>query len=272
MDLYNIVNIALSVIVSIFSVIASIITIKSGNSTIKPQKREQNNCNLNPNPNPNPNPNLNINIDKSTTINSNNTINIGSNNTTNINYIQTNQNNQNYDDITFLIFCVIMAIIWCLLRTFAFVLTISILIPLVVTKFKNKKDKKDSIFLISVLIFMGIWSYFYWFPISVPSDYTANLFEIAVNTFNGDISSNNVDILYSLKMLVVSFSQLFGSVILFLLLTASFVDNCCNNFNWHFKQSTLNRVSNLCNIKKQIVFSIISLILITGLLGNLILL
>lgn len=262
MDLYNIANIALSVIVSFFSVIASIITIKSGNSTIKPQKKEENNCN--------PNSNLNINIDNSTTINSNNTINIGSNNTTNINYSQTNQNKQNDDGITFLMICVIMAIIWCLVRTFAFVLTLSILLPLVVTKFKNKKDKKDSIFLISVLIFMGIWSYFYWFPISVPCDYTANLFEIAVNTFKGDISSNDVDMSNALKMLGVSLSQLVGCAILFSLITTSFVDNCCDNFNLHIKQSTLIQKNKLCNKKKQIGFAIISLLLITGLLGNLI--
>ena len=165
---------------------------------------------------------------------------------------------------------VIMAIIWCLVRTFAFVLTLSVLLPLVVTKFKNIKDKKDSIFLISVLIFMSIWSYFYWFPISVPCDYTANLFKIAVNTLNGDISSNNVDMSNALKMFGVSLNQLFGSVILFSLITASFVDNCCNNFNLHIKQSTLIRINKSCNKKKQIGFAMISLLLITGLLGNLI--
>ena len=53
-------------------------------------------------------------------------------------------------------------------------------------------------------------------------------------------------------MLTVAISQLLGSIILFLLLIASFVDNCCNNFNLHIKQSSLNRISNLCNTKIQI--------------------
>ena len=118
----------------------------------------------------------------------------------------------------------------------------------------------------------ALWSFFYWFQIGVQWDYTVNLFDSVINFLHGNISSTDFDISNVLQMLTVAISQLLGSIILFLLLIASFVDNCCNNFNLLIKQSSLSQISNLCNTKTQIVFAIISLILITGLLGKLIIL
>lgn len=262
MDLLNIINIILSVIASAFSIVISFLAVKNANKTNEPQKREANSLN----------PTLNINVDSSTNINSNNTINIGSNNVTNINYVRTNQDKQCDSIGIFILFCFTIGICWCLLRVFAFFLILSLFPPLFVAKFKYIKCKKDNIFLISTIFFLAFWSFFYWFPIGVQWDYTVNLFDSVINFLHGNISSTDFDISNVLQMLTVAISQLLGSIILFLLLIASFVDNCCNNFNLLIKQSSLSQISNLCNTKTQIVFAIISLILITGLLGKLIIL